>query len=71
MQTTLSHHLQSQQEVMDSIYTEAYQATDAVQQGHKYLVHTKTYYASGPRYWVFWLLIVLSLLLLAADWWYS
>ncbi|KAH6574154.1 hypothetical protein BASA81_013633 [Batrachochytrium salamandrivorans] len=66
LQSTLAHHLQAQSETIDTIYDDAWKASETISKGNENLQSAKKYFG-GPRYWVLYFMLIASALLLLLD----
>ncbi|XJO73781.1 hypothetical protein BDV3_004707 [Batrachochytrium dendrobatidis] len=66
LQSTLAHHLQAQSETIDSIYDDAEKANQTIAKGNDNLKSAQKYFG-GPRWWVLYVLLTISGLLLLLD----
>ncbi|KAL7748628.1 hypothetical protein RI367_006039 [Sorochytrium milnesiophthora] len=70
MQTELAQHLYAQQSTIETLYDQAVLHTDNVREGNVH-VSKATDAARGHRFWVVFILLVLSGVLLFLDWYAS
>lgn len=66
MQTVLALHLSSQSEVINAIHGDALVSENHVRQGVDVLKNVKDN-SGGGRTWMFWCMIMMSLVLLVLD----
>ena len=70
LQTIVNTKLQAQNEVVESIHQHADQATKDVNQGVSLLLQTEET-MGGPKWWVLWIFLFASGVLLSLDIWFS
>ena len=70
LQSTLAFHLSAQQEMIETIHTDAQESVSTMENAHLQLVKTQKYFGEA-RLWVFIFLVIASAILLFLDYYGS